>query len=424
MGNKYKKWIHMPDEYQLVVGDTFELFYKGIILCGDPSRYNIKIICKKGAYFKRKYMFTPTENDIGVHDLTLELSDDYGQVLDEATVKLVVNPPAKSPDDDLYILTVGDSLSAYAQWAAECQRRVISSEGEPFGIGLDKVHFIGSRFYNGVYYEGYGGWAFSSYNSANMGTSYFKYVYAKHDKTDVDRHSQYMLGEILWKLEEIEEDRIKLVRVNNFDKPVPDEGVLTHVSGGEHNSDIVYTKTENASGNPFWNIDENRVDFIRYAKHIGAPRIDMCVILLGWNSSTVPENNYKQQVRTFINNLRADFPNCRIVISGLQVPSQNGFGVNYGTSWNYLEKVQYVFNLDRIYKEIAAEYENISSFNLSGQFDTDYGYPTIDRKVNMRVDKIETIQSNGVHPAHDGYMQIADAMFREINGIILREYNS
>ena len=97
MGNKYKKWIHMPDEYQLVVGDTFELFYKGIILCGDPSRYNIKITCKKGAYFKRKYMFTPTENDIGVHDLTLELSDDYGQVLDEATVKLVVNPPAKSP---------------------------------------------------------------------------------------------------------------------------------------------------------------------------------------------------------------------------------------------------------------------------------------------------------------------------------------
>jgi len=57
MSNKYKKWIYFPKRYELVVGDTFELFYKGIVSCGDPERFNIKITCKKGASFKEAPFF-------------------------------------------------------------------------------------------------------------------------------------------------------------------------------------------------------------------------------------------------------------------------------------------------------------------------------------------------------------------------------
>ena len=64
MADRYKKWLHVPESYQLVVGDTFELFYRGIILATDPYIYNIDVRCPKGASFRRKFVYTPTEEEI------------------------------------------------------------------------------------------------------------------------------------------------------------------------------------------------------------------------------------------------------------------------------------------------------------------------------------------------------------------------
>ena len=72
---------------------------------------------------------------------------------------------------------------------------------------------------------------------------------------------------------------------------------------------------------------------------------------------------------------------------------------------------------DMAYAEIAKEYENVSSVNVSGQFDTEYSMQTFTTKANARSLEEVTVQSNGVHPNIFGYYQIADAVYRHFNNI-------
>ena len=53
------KLINLPEKYDLVVGDTFELFYKGIMLCKNPYAYNILVNCSMGKAWGRKFEVTP-----------------------------------------------------------------------------------------------------------------------------------------------------------------------------------------------------------------------------------------------------------------------------------------------------------------------------------------------------------------------------
>jgi len=419
MSNKYKKWLNLPEYYRLTAGDTFELFFCGIVRCGDYTRYNIKITCKKGAYFKTKYVFTPTEDDIGEHPFSVELTNDKGDVLDTADLKLIVYPKAESPNNDIYIITVGDSLTDGGQWVSECCRRITTDGGEPKGLGLKNVNFVGTRSANyGAWYEAYGGWRFFDYNTDHLYQWFIKYVYCEHNKTQEDRHSIYTDGETLWKIEEITEGRLKLVYAS-YNKPLPESGVLRHVSGGLHHEDIVFSRTETAPGNPFWNTETKRVDFTGYMKKHGIPRFDICIVMLGWNSWNSDKKNICEQVHTFFRNLRAECPDCRIIFVGPHILSRDGIGVNYGCNWNYMEKVDFAMNMDEWYRDIAAQYDNVHYVNMSGQFDSEHGYPTVERPVNARSSVTEVIQSNGLHPSYEGYMMIADMIFRTLNKVII-----
>ena len=53
--------VFMPKSYDLVVGDTFQLFYTGIIESPNPYSYAIVATCDKGKNFPRYFEFTPTE---------------------------------------------------------------------------------------------------------------------------------------------------------------------------------------------------------------------------------------------------------------------------------------------------------------------------------------------------------------------------
>ena len=53
------KYIFLANEYDLVVDDTFELFYRGVICLNNPYEYYILIRCEKGHPYPRYYTFTP-----------------------------------------------------------------------------------------------------------------------------------------------------------------------------------------------------------------------------------------------------------------------------------------------------------------------------------------------------------------------------
>ena len=77
--------IKLPEKYDLVVGDNFELFYKGIFNAIDPLRFDFELSFDEGNYghsYRRKFEWTPTERDIGDHKLYITVRDDDGCEID------------------------------------------------------------------------------------------------------------------------------------------------------------------------------------------------------------------------------------------------------------------------------------------------------------------------------------------------------
>lgn len=245
------------------------------------------------------------------------------------------------------------------------------------------------------------------------------WITCNHDKTDDDQHSVYKDSNgKSWKLETIEANRIKVI-CNDITASLPSaSGTLTWFSGGTHNSNIVYTSSEQANGNPFWDSDNNKVDFAKYVTALGKNKLDYVYVLLGWNNVYGVLSNidgYKSNVQTFISNVHASYPNCKIVLLGLEIPSRDGLGNNYSSVENdeFYIQMNHVFKLNKLYEDIENENNNVSFVNIAGQFDTENNMLTSTRQVNVRNSKTEVYQSNGVHPAQSGYYQIADACYRD-----------
>lgn len=405
----------VPNQYALVTDDTFELFYKGIINASNYKMFDVVIECKKGNAYHNKFVITP---DI-VEDLTLGLTL-YGinhNVLDKKNILLKVMNKAASPVSSKNVLCVGDSLTTGGDWVKEFNRRLTATDGTPVGDGLNNINFVGSREIGGVHYEGYGGWTFASYNTESVNTN-VQIITCAHNKTSDDQHSIYRdtTGNT-WKLETILENEIKIIAVSSEGRNFPASGTLTWVSGGVNHESIEYSASTVAPGNPFWNETTGMVDFASYATKQSITDIDYVYVLLGWNSAFATEDVYKSDVRTFINNILSAFPSCKIVLMGLQIPARDGLGVNYGATGiysRYYDLMQHVWQLDKWYADIASEYaDNVSCISIAGQFDTENNMFESTRPVNVRNSKTETYQTNGVHPALAGYMQIADAAYRD-----------
>lgn len=408
--------IRTPASYDLVVGDTFQLFWKGIINAVRPELYEVVGRCSSGRSFSEFFEITPTS--AGSLTLTIEVYEKYHELLQSKDVTLTVKAKATSPGAQKNILCVGDSLTTNGEWPKELYRRLTGTGGTPAGDGLLNINFIGNRIAGGVHYEGYGGWTFNSYNTANVSDT-SKDITTTHDKTSDDQHSIYQASNgSTWKLETIAAGSIKIMLVSGNPGTFPATGTLTWVSGGLNHSNIVYTASANSAGNPFWDSDTSSVDFANYASNQGVSTIDYVYVLLGWNSTGTSAATYKAQAQTFIDNVQASFPNAKIVLMGLEIPSASGLAVNYGASGdlsNYYKMQQYVFNLDDLYAELADSNTNVYTINISGQFDTLHNMQTGTRQVNTRNSTTETYQTNGVHPAASGYLQIADAAYRDIN---------
>ena len=110
------------ENYDLVIGDTFELFYRGVVRSMNPYKYYIYVTSPKGRPYPRYYTYTPALGDEGDYPLTITLYDDFGNALDTATTNLHVVKPA-CPKKKMNILCVGDSITFNGVWPYEGFRR-------------------------------------------------------------------------------------------------------------------------------------------------------------------------------------------------------------------------------------------------------------------------------------------------------------
>lgn len=154
--------VNLADEYTLIVGDNFQLFYRSVVQAPDPYGYYIKLEGKKGHAYNRYYEFCPESTEVGTYTLKLSVCDangvEYGS--DETTLKVISNNVEKNEAKN--VLCFGDSLTYNGVWVAQGITKYIKS-------GATKVNTIGTMKYTmgnvTVNYEGHSGWQWSTYVS-------------------------------------------------------------------------------------------------------------------------------------------------------------------------------------------------------------------------------------------------------------------
>ncbi len=417
----HKIKVVLPKKFDLVVGDTFQLFYRGIIEAPNPFCYDIVAVCEKGNNYPRYFEFTPDEE--GEYNLTVSVYNADKKLLGSGETVLSVVKPTE-PKKHISILCIGDSLTAKGQWVGELKRRLTENEGMPSGNGLSNIQFIGTCNVDGTLFEGYGGWKWDSYLTTTMKGIWI--TVENHNKTDEDQHSVWQDdNQNLWIMETVCNDSIKFMPYKHEHPINNTNGKFIHIKNASHQDDIIFTDIATEKPSPFLNKENNAIDFSWYCEKNGFEGVDGVYILLGWNclkeGLDLPEHcrGLAYKAKEMIDAIHLDYPDAWVRILGLQVPSVNGgTGASYGAQLPYCDDyglTKYVMELNRAYESITQEKEYmdfVEFINISGQFDSDYNMQSSKKPVNTRSKQEENIGINGVHPSFDGYMQIADAVYR------------
>lgn len=154
--------VNLADKYYLVVGDTFQLFYRSVIQAQDPYGYYIRVTGDKGHTFNRYYEFKPETT--GTYNLKIEVLDDNGVLLGSDTTKLLV--VSNTTTRNKKILVIGDSLTSSGQWIARGVSKFQAAGGTITTIGtVSSSHSsaIGANSTITVKHEGRGSWQWSSF---------------------------------------------------------------------------------------------------------------------------------------------------------------------------------------------------------------------------------------------------------------------
>ncbi|MBR1970118.1 MAG: SGNH/GDSL hydrolase family protein [Clostridia bacterium] len=424
MNNEIK--VFLPQKFDLVKGDLFQLFYRGVVDAPDPFVYDILSVCEKGRNFPRYFEFLP--EDEGEFELEIYVYGAGKELLGKGKTILKVTD-SKPAEKNVNILCIGDSLTAGGEWVGEAKRRLTENGGEPFGVGFDGINFVGNCNKNGASFEAFGGWKWESFYSCVHSSMWIE---CEHDKTAVDQHSLWEDERgSLWVLETIEKERLKFNRAYLHAEPVPESGVLKCFGYATNTSPIKIKKSFEEQNSPFINPETNEADIRWYLDKNNIDNLDLVYILLGtngWKSEPHEGLTDEEYVKLHADNGRklADLiheasPNAKIKVLGLIGCSVNGgTGTSYGARLPYCDDYGYMhftMLLNKAYEEWTNEekYKDFMEFvNLSGQIDADHAFPCEEKRVNTRSTATETIGTNGAHPSYEGYMQIADAAWRNM----------
>ena len=416
--------VLMPNSYDLVVGDTFQLYYRGIIQSSNPYKYEIVATCEKGKHFPRYFEFTPTET--GKYNLNVSLYDDNLNLVASAdTILNVVKPaPSKKP---INVLVIGDSYSSSGDWINEVYRKITESEN---GLGFSNLKFVGKVNKGEINHEAYGGFEWRNFSSPRVGGITLE---VKHDKTEEDQHSIWKdENGALWQLETVERDYLKFNRYLDHKSPRPERGTLYHEKNAINQNPILFNTSWTRVGSPFVNSETGKIDFNNYLKEINEKEIDVVYAFLGANGLLRPEavkntreyyckNVLLKEAKEVIDIILNACPNVKIkVVSCPFISNKGGLGSNYGANPpfnSYLNLVNYYMTMGKTYKDWADEEkykDKLEYVNISSQYDSEHNLPHVFKPVNVRSTETEWFDVNGGHPTKCGYKQIADAIYRNL----------
>ena len=448
--------VCLPKKYDLVVGDTFQMFYRGVIKCFDINAQGINVLCSVGSAYPRYFEYTPTTT--GEYPLTIQCRDIEGTVIASGTTTLVVHAvPTYSSPKTVNMMIFGDSLTASGMWPAEGIRRLVGTSDDAKGPASLKVSNLTINTYGAientvnthtVRHEGYGGWAWTSFMDTERTGSTVNGIYVTlssahgYDLNTVQKSVWTDNNGKKWELEDFPaNNKIKFNRGEGNNATQANTSLPTSLSCASLSLSLSGFTVTWESGNPFYDVNSGKVDFAHHANKYGYESADIAACLLSWNlgGGTADgsfnfteriENIIENQAKPLIRQLHSDMPNTKLIVMGLQLNSitggmaanygaTGGSGGGYGDAWG---SMMFAFDYDKALEDMCNESEFKSYCyyaDTKGQFDTEYMMPWEEHAVNTRLSTRKEIRGlNGVHPSGDGYYQIGDAFFRKLVAVL------
>lgn len=453
--------ICLAKEYDLVVGDTFQLFYEGVIKSFAPLNDGIRCTCSVGHAYPRYFEFTPSSTHANkTYTLTLKTRRLDGSVISSGSTKLKVHPKLTNDTTpaNLNIMMFGDSLTGSGVWCSEGLRRIYGAtdsgaEG-PVADGLvtNTVTSYGgySKTNNTfkVYHEGHSGWTWNNFITTSSDSSTTSQLIvvcnAPHgyDLITVQKSEWIDNNGLLWELEEFPNDSsIKFNRGEGNTGKQSSITLPTSLTCNNLGLTITNPKDVNwSSSNPFYDELTGELSLLAHAQKYNNPGADIVACLLTWNGAS-PSGEFinKNAIDTHISNastllrqIHKDLPNAKIICLGIQISDLNGgCGKSYGSNGGYSDtwaSAFYAFDYNKALEELVTQGDFASYcyyVDVKGQFDSRYNMPANYKAVNTRNKGIkELIGANGVHPYNGydtqgaGYYQIGDAFYRALTKVI------
>ena len=454
--------VVLAPKYYAVVGDTLQLYYRGIVKAWDPYNYGINVICNRGKNYPRYFEFTPTADDIGTYNLTVQARKLDGTIISSANTKIEVVDKNISSDfqKEYNMLCFGDSLTSGGYWCGEGLRRIFGDNNSILPAPTKPTNIMVNTYgkksatineYK-VKHEGYGGWTWNSFLSSSQESSTTNGIIVTlssphgYEINTVQKSLWVDNNNKNWELEDLPS-----TTTIKFNRGVGNNGAQsstllpTSLICDSLNLTITPQSVVWESGNPFYNEETDSIDFINHAKECGVVTEigpDIVAVLLTWNggggmNSANTENgkfDFANKNNVQINNakkllriLHTQCPQAHVFVMGIQINSiTGGCGANYGATGSYSDAwstLVYAFEYNKALMSLCQEPE-FSTYceylDTKAEFDTEYNMPYIEKNVNTRTTIKEKLGTNGVHPSIDGYYQIGDTLYRALMAFLYK----
>ena len=342
----------LPPAVYAVPGQEMNIYFDNIILSANYNNYAFDVDCAKGRQDRNRWRFTAKPEETGSYPWKIKIYNNANELMAEGQTEIVVSPADAGSAKAVSLLLIGDSLTDASVYPLE-----LYSLCRKYGT---KATFIGSHSGGGktpgdVAHEGYGGWTWNAFLT--------QYNPAQNDYRGKSKF-------------------------------------LTDKDGSP------------------------KLDFKNYcSKYAGGKPPDFITIMLGTNDVfSLKEDNLDSAINQIFKNadkLIAEFqkvgPDTQIGLA-LTVPpaaTQDAFGSNYQcgqTRWQYRRNQHRLIGL-MIERYGSGKYPNVSLIPAYVNLDCENNFPVVSEPVSSRNSAKTVRQANGLHPAQEGYLQIADSFY-------------
>ncbi|OGV47761.1 MAG: hypothetical protein A2017_07215 [Lentisphaerae bacterium GWF2_44_16] len=355
-----KNTVHLllPPAVYAVSGVETNIYFDNIILAPNSWNYLFDVDCSHGRQDRERWRYFPEDKDVGKFPLSIKVFDAENHLLAQASTTVYVSQKDAGQGKKISLLLIGDSLTDASIYPEELYR-MFKEKGNP------EVKFIGTYSGSGKpseegkpSHEGYSGWTWAKFCTRwvenpsaciyKMGNSPF--VFMKSAKQELD---------------------FKAYCDKNNNGKAPD-----YI--------IVFLGTNDCFNAKDMNIDATIDNIFKYAD-----------LLIG--------------------EFRKVGPNTKIAVTLIPPPvaTQDGFGQSYNcgqTRWQY-RKNQHRLLERMIEKFKGREKGEIFIVPVYLNIDCINNYPKKEEQINARNPKRIIRDANCVHPAKEGYYQIADSFY-------------